>query len=73
LHDGVIGPIDHFGHLIKIERLDVLIHGLGNKFGRFRRFHRWLDLTKGCIALTNDEIEEIYKAVNDGVIIEINP
>jgi lipoprotein-anchoring transpeptidase ErfK/SrfK len=30
-------------------------------------------LTKGCIALTNKEIDEIYKAVDDGVIIEINP
>ena len=60
----------------------VLIHGLGHKpspeifhinMARFKRFHRWYDWTKGCIALTNDEIDEIYKAVNDGVIIEINP
>ena len=51
----------------------VLIHGLGNQYGRYKRFHRWYDWTKGCIALTNDEIDEIYKAVNDGVIIEINP
>lgn len=52
---------------------DVLIHGLGNEYGRFKRFHRWRDWTKGCIALTNDEIDEIYKAVNNGVIIEIKP
>ena len=60
----------------------VLIHGLGHKpspeifhinMARFKRFHRWYDWTLGCIALTNDEIDEIYKAVNDGVIIEINP
>lgn len=51
----------------------VLIHGLGKEFGWVKKFHRWLDLTKGCIALTNDEIDEIYKAVDDGVIIEINP
>jgi len=51
----------------------VLIHGLGNEYGRFKRFHRWRDWTKGCIALTNDEIDEIYKAVNNNVIIEINP
>ncbi len=51
----------------------VLIHGLGNEYGRFKRLHRWRDWTKGCIALTNNEIDEIYKAVNDGVIIEINP
>ena len=63
---------------------DVLIHGLGNGYspeifnvkiimGRFKRFHRWCDWTLGCIALTNDEIDEIYKAVNNNVIIEINP
>ena len=51
----------------------VLVHGLGDKNGQFKRFHRWRDWTKGCIALTNDEIDEIYKTVNDGVIIEINP
>ena len=51
----------------------VLIHGLGDEYGQFKRFHRWRDWTKGCIALTNDEIDEIYKAVNDVVIIEINP
>ena len=55
------------------ECCDVLVHGLGNEYGPFKRFHRWRDWTKGCIALTNDEIDEIYKAVNDGVIIEINP
>ena len=51
----------------------VLVHGLGDEYGQFKRFHRWRDWTKGCTALTNNEIDEIYKAVNDGVIIEINP
>ena len=51
----------------------VLIHGLGDEYGLFKRFHRWRDWTKGCIALTNDEIDEIYKAVCNDVIIEINP
>jgi len=49
----------------------VRIHG--QKFSWVGKFHRWVDWTEGCIALTNDEIDEIYKAVNDGVIIEINP
>ena len=52
---------------------DVLIHGLGNEYGPYKRFQRWYDWTDGCIALTNDEIDEIYLAVNNGVIIEINP
>ena len=51
----------------------VLIHGLGDEYGLFKRLHRWRDWTKGCIALTNDEIDEIYKAVSNDVIIEINP
>ena len=51
----------------------VRIHGLKQEFGWVGKFHRCVDLTEGCIALTNNEIDEIYKAVNDGVIIEINP
>ena len=51
---------------------DVLIHGLGKEYGPFKKFQRWRDWTKGCIALTNNEIEEIHNAINDGVIIEIN-
>jgi murein L,D-transpeptidase YafK len=49
----------------------VLIHG--QEVGGIRKFQRWMDWTDGCIALTNDEIDEIYSAVNNGVIIEINP
>ena len=52
---------------------DVLIHGLGNEYGPYKRFQRWYDWTEGCIALTNDEIDEIYKAVDNGLVIEINP
>jgi murein L,D-transpeptidase YafK len=52
---------------------NVLIHGLGKEFGWVGKFHRWIDMTEGCIALTNEEIDEIYSSVNDSVIIEINP
>ena len=55
------------------ECCDVLVHGLGYEYGLYKKFHRWYDWTEGCVALTNDEIEEIYAAVNDGVVIEINP
>lgn len=50
---------------------DVLIHG--QQYGWIGKFHRWVDLSEGCVALTNDEIDEIFSAVNNGVIIEINP
>lgn len=36
-------------------------------------WHRWKDWTAGCIAVTNDEIEEIYNAVKDGTPINILP
>lgn len=49
----------------------VRIHG--QKYGWIGKFQRWVDCTEGCIALTNVEIDEIYKAVNDNAIIEINP
>ena len=35
--------------------------------------HRQQDWTEGCIALTNEEIEEIWRAVPDGARILIKP
>jgi murein L,D-transpeptidase YafK len=52
---------------------DIMIHGLPNGLGWIGRFHRWLDWTAGCIAVTNSEIEEIWRAVPDGTPIEIKP
>lgn len=51
----------------------VRIHGLGEQFGWVGKFHRWIDLTEGCVALTNNEIDEVHKAIVDGTKIEINP
>lgn len=52
---------------------DIMIHGLPNGLGWIGRLHRWVDWTAGCIAVTNAEIEEIWRAVPDGTIIEIKP
>ncbi len=49
----------------------VRIHGQEHSW--IGKFHRWVDWTEGCIALTNDEIDEIYNAIKVGTIIEINP
>lgn len=52
---------------------DIMIHGLPNdddESGKHRRISDW---TAGCIAVTNDEIEEIWRLVPDGTPIEINP
>lgn len=52
---------------------DIMIHGLPNGRGWIGRFHRRNDWTAGCIAVTDFEIEEIYRVVPDGTPIEIRP
>jgi murein L,D-transpeptidase YafK len=45
---------------------DIFIHGRGNPVDYLNR-----DWTWGCIAVTNEEIEEIYAMVRDGTPIAI--
>jgi murein L,D-transpeptidase YafK len=52
---------------------DIMIHGLPNGNGWIGAFHRQSDWTAGCMAVTDFEIEEIYRAVPDGTPIEIRP
>ena len=52
---------------------DVEIHGLGAKFGWVGSAHRLHDWTDGCIAVTNEEIDEIWNLVEVGTPVEINP
>ena len=52
---------------------NIMIHGIKNGIGWLEPFHTWLDWTKGCIAVTNKEIEEIYKLVPNGTVVEIRP
>jgi murein L,D-transpeptidase YafK len=52
---------------------DLFVHGLPNGYGWVGASHRMKDWTDGCIAVTNEEIEEIWKAVDDGTPIEIRP
>lgn len=49
----------------------IMIHGIRNGLGLIGRWHRLLDWTDGCIALTNAEIEELWDLVPDGTPIEI--
>ena len=51
----------------------IMIHGLRNGWGWIGRWHRLTDWTNGCIAVTDDEIDEIARAVPDGTPIEIRP
>jgi len=50
-----------------------MIHGLPNHQGHIGAAHRLTDWTEGCIAVTNEEIEEIWRLVPDGTPIQINP
>jgi murein L,D-transpeptidase YafK len=52
---------------------DIMIHGIRNGRGWIGAFHRWKDWTAGCIALTDEEIEELWRVTPDGTAIEIRP
>jgi murein L,D-transpeptidase YafK len=52
---------------------DISIHGILNGYGYLGAAHRRYDWTYGCIAVTDQEIEEIWKLVNNGTPIEILP
>ncbi|WP_040574404.1 murein L,D-transpeptidase family protein [Pontibacter sp. BAB1700] len=51
----------------------IKIHGLRNGTGLIGKLHRWVDWTQGCIAVTNGEIDELYRAVAVGTPIMIHP
>ncbi len=51
----------------------IKIHGLKNGLGFIGKLHRLFDWTHGCIAVTNREIEELYKHVAIGTPIQIKP
>jgi murein L,D-transpeptidase YafK len=52
---------------------DIMIHGIKNSFSQIGASHAERDWTQGCIAVTNQEMEEIYQLVPDGTVVEIRP
>ena len=52
---------------------DIMIHGLPKQFSAAGKDHRLDDWTNGCVALTNQEIEEVWRAVPDGTPVHIKP
>jgi murein L,D-transpeptidase YafK len=52
---------------------DIMIHGLPNGWGKLGKLHLARDWTAGCIAVTDAEIEEIWKLVPNGTVVEIRP
>ena len=59
-----------FPHFARIGG-DVGIHGQRKGLGWLP--HKWLDWTLGCVAVDNDEIEELYVTVKHGARCEIYP
>jgi len=51
----------------------IMIHGLPNGIPAPRVGHPWNDWTNGCIAVTNEEMDEIWSQVEDGTTIIIYP
>jgi murein L,D-transpeptidase YafK len=50
---------------------DIMIHGTPPRFAWLGRAHRLVDWTRGCIAVSNAEIDEIWRAVPNGTVVEI--
>jgi murein L,D-transpeptidase YafK len=51
----------------------IMIHGLPNGTGWLGSTHRVYDWTLGCVAVTDDEIDEIWKMAPVGTPVEIRP
>jgi len=51
---------------------DIEIHGLPNGHSR-DDFHPKTDWTAGCIAVTDQEIEELWRVAPVGTVVEIKP
>ncbi|MRR07224.1 MAG: tetratricopeptide repeat protein [Deltaproteobacteria bacterium] len=52
---------------------DIMIHGMKNGFSWVGDAHTEVDWTQGCIAVTNEEIEEICTLAPNGTVVEIRP
>lgn len=52
---------------------DIMIHGILNGYEWVGKDHVKQDWTDGCIAVSNEEMDEIWKSVRNGTPIEIKP
>ena len=52
---------------------DIMLHGLPNGQGRVGPLHRAYAWTNGCVAVTDEEIEELFAAVPVGTPIRFLP
>ena len=52
---------------------DIMIHGQKNGFGWAAFIVQRFNWTKGCVALANENMEQVWQSVNEGTAIEIQP
>ena len=52
---------------------EIMIHGTPNRWRGLRLVFEHTDWTAGCIAVSDKEIEEIWKLVPNGTVVEIRP
>jgi len=52
---------------------DIMVHGLPPRYADYGSSHSEFDWTEGCIAVTDKEIEEIWRAIPAGAAIQIKP
>ena len=52
---------------------EIMIHGTPNRWRWLGFAFRHIDWTAGCIAVTDGDIEEIWKLVPNGTVVEIRP
>lgn len=52
---------------------DIMLHGLPKQYAWVGKAHTLHDWTDGCIAVTNEEMDELWKLVPVGTAIEIKP
>ncbi len=52
---------------------NIMIHGIKNGLGWVGTSHAKFDWTEGCIAVTDEEMQEIYRLVPDGTMVVIMP
>lgn len=52
---------------------DIMIHGTPNRWRWVSFVFPHLDWTAGCIAVSDRDIEEIWKLVPNGTVVEIRP
>lgn len=51
----------------------IMIHGQKNGFGGLSFLTQRFNWTNGCIALNNQDMEQVWQAVSVGAVIEIKP